>query len=115
MKLFAPLLSIRNNNPPDALGFRSRSSLAARFRSRRQGIAPAFERMEGRALPSTLTVTSPLDSGPGSLRQAIIDARDGDTIAFDDALSGQAIVLTGGELVVDEDLTIVGLGSDQLA
>jgi len=31
----------------------------------------------------TLTVTSPLDSGPGTLRQAILDAWPGNTITFD--------------------------------
>ncbi|MBN1139529.1 MAG: hypothetical protein JXM73_23335 [Anaerolineae bacterium] len=32
---------------------------------------------------TTLTVTSPLDSGPGTLRQALLDASGGDNITFD--------------------------------
>src|SRR4051812_27756706 len=59
-----------------------------------------------------LTVTSNSDSGPGSLRQAIADAADGDTITF--AITGQ-IVLSGGEFLVNKNLTIVGPGSDSLA
>src|SRR5262249_59096844 len=35
---------------------------------------PRLEALEGRDVPSTLTVTTTLDSGPGSLRQAILDA-----------------------------------------
>ncbi|MGC9334315.1 MAG: Ig-like domain-containing protein, partial [Anaerolineae bacterium] len=35
---------------------------------------------------STLTVTSPLDSGPGTLRQALLDASGGDIITFDPGL-----------------------------
>ncbi len=34
----------------------------------------------------TLTVTSPLDGGPGTLRQAILDAWPGNTITFDPAV-----------------------------
>jgi hypothetical protein len=34
------------------------------------------------ARASTITVTSTNDSGSGSLRQALVDANDGDTIAF---------------------------------
>src|SRR3989441_11849736 len=37
---------------------------------------------------ATLTVTSSADSGPGSLRQAIADARPGDTIDFDSSVTG---------------------------
>jgi hypothetical protein len=46
------------------------------------------------------TVTNTKDSGPGSLRQALVDAKDGDTIAF--AVTG-TIVLTSEGLVIDKD------------
>jgi hypothetical protein len=49
----------------------------------------------------TITVTNTNDSGPGSLRQALADANDGDTINFEPALNGQAIRLTGPELVIN--------------
>ncbi|PYK24022.1 MAG: hypothetical protein DME59_15060 [Verrucomicrobia bacterium] len=45
------------------------------------------------------------DSGPGSLRQALADASEGDTINF--AVSG-TISLTSGELVIDKSVTISG-------
>jgi len=35
---------------------------------------PALERLEDRSVPSTFTVVNTLDGGPGSLRQAILDA-----------------------------------------
>src|SRR6267143_2135181 len=64
---------------------------------------------------ATITVTNGNDSGPGSLRQALADANDGDTINFDVSLKGQTIALTSGELVIDKSITITGPGSDQLA
>jgi len=67
------------------------------------------------AQATTITVTSTNDSGPGSLRQALADAHDGDTINFDVSLKGQTIALTSDELVIDKSITITGPGSDQLA
>ena len=64
---------------------------------------------------ATLIVTSTADSGTGSLRQALADAIDGDTIQFDAALNGQAITLTTDELVIDKSITLSGPGSGQLA
>ena len=64
------------------------------------------------ARANTITVTNTNDSGPGSLRQALADANDGDTIAF--AVTG-TIRLTSGELVIDKSITITGPGSDQLS
>lgn len=60
---------------------------------------------------SALVVTTNSDSGPGSLRQAVADAADGDTITF--GITGQ-IVLSGGELLINKNLTIVGPGADNL-
>src|SRR5437868_5312835 len=64
---------------------------------------------------TTLIVTNTNDNGPGSLRQALADAVDGDTIQFDPALNGQTITLTSGELAITKNLTIAGPGADQLA
>src|SRR6266498_3148573 len=61
---------------------------------------------------ATITVTNTNDSGAGSLRQALADANDGDTITF--AVSG-TIGLTSGELLVDKDITISGPGAESLA
>jgi len=59
--------------PHEPTAMRDRRSLARR---------PRVEAMEPRRLPSTLTVDTTADAGAGSLRQAILDAAAGDTIAF---------------------------------
>lgn len=61
-----------------------------------------------------ITVTNINDSGLGSLRQALVDANDGDTINFDSSLNGQKITLTSGQLNVDKDITISGPGANYL-
>src|SRR6185369_8717993 len=61
-----------------------------------------------------ITVTNTNDSGPGSLRQALADANDGDAIDFDSALNGQTIMLTTGELAINRNMTVSGLGPDLL-
>ncbi len=64
---------------------------------------------------TTITVTNTNDSGPGSLRQALADANDGDTINFDPPLNGHTINLTSAELVIDKNITISGPGPNLLA
>jgi hypothetical protein len=59
-----------------------------------------------------ITVTNTNDSGSGSLRQALSDANDGDTINF--AVTG-TITLTSGALLVTKNLTITGPGAHQLS
>ena len=61
---------------------------------------------------ATITVTNGNDSGPGSLRQAIVDASPGDTINF--APSVTTVNLTSDELVIDKNLTITGPGANRL-
>jgi hypothetical protein len=65
------------------------------------------------ATPTT-RVTNTNDSGPGSLRQALADASNGDIIQFDPVLNGRNIGLTSGELVIDKNLTIDGPGLNLL-
>jgi hypothetical protein len=60
-------------------------------------------------LARTITVHSAADSGPGSLRQALIDAANGDTININAKLT---IHLTSGELVVGKNLMIKGPGAN---
>jgi hypothetical protein len=74
-----------------------------------------LEALEGRGLPSTLTVTNNLDSGAGSLRAEIAAANPGDTINFAPSLDNQTINLTSGQLVINKSLTIQGPGAGQLA
>lgn len=69
----------------------------------------AMARQTGAA---TITVTNTNDSGPGSLRQALAVAYDGDRIIL--AVSG-AITLTGGGLAVTKNVTISGPGANQLS
>lgn len=61
------------------------------------------------------------DNGAGSLRQALLKAREGDTIRFDIPTSDPGyragawtINLTSGQLTVDKNVTISGPGPDQL-
>jgi len=67
------------------------------------------------ALPmhaATIVVTNTNDSGPGSLRQALANANNGDTITF--AVTGD-IALTGGGLQVTKSIAISGPGADHLS
>jgi hypothetical protein len=65
------------------------------------------------ASPTTIVVTNTNDNGPGSLRQALVDANKGDTIDAT-GISG-VITLTTGELLVDKRVTINGAGADAFA
>src|SRR5262245_52558462 len=90
----------------------------ARLRKRALAARLSVERLEDRTVPSTFTVRNLADSGPGSLRQAVLDANanpGADLIAFAPAASGGTIALTGGELSVTGDLTIVGPGAHRLS
>ncbi len=62
----------------------------------------------GAVSAATLTVGNPSDSGVGSLRQAIADAMEGDTI---NVPSVGTIILSSGALVIDKSLSIVGTGA----
>jgi hypothetical protein len=61
---------------------------------------------------ATITVTNTNDSGPGSLRQALANANNGDTINF--AVTG-TISLISGELVIGKNVTIAGPGANRLS
>ena len=77
-------------------------------------LRPALMLLEGRALLATITVTSLGDSGPGTLRQAIVASSPGGTINFASSLDGGTISLTSGPLSITEDLTIQGPGAGHL-
>ncbi len=93
-----------------------RSTTQQRSNPRRRSAFPlALESLEDRTLLSVFTVLNPNDSGPGSLRDTIATAPSGSTIQFDPGLANQTIGLTSGELLLSKDLTISGLGANQLA
>ncbi len=94
---------------------RSRTSIRslrtrAQHRSAPPRIRPQLEVLEGRVVPSTLTVTNNQDNGFGSLRAAInaanSDNNSRDTIVFAPNLG--VITLTSGELIITKNLTIQG-------
>lgn len=75
---------------------------------------PRLEVLESRNMPSTLSVTNNLASGPGSLRWEVAVAQVGDTIIFAKGVTG-AISLGGVEIIIDKDLDIEGPGANKLA
>src|SRR5262249_28470036 len=70
--------------------------------------------LEGRDVPSTLTVTNNRDSGAGSLRAEIAAARSKDTIVFAPSVDGATITLTSGQLEISKNVTIQGPGAGLL-
>jgi hypothetical protein len=62
---------------------------------------PRLEALEGRDLPSTLTVTYSGDFGGASLRNEIAAAQPGDTITFAPSLDNQTIKLARGQLSIN--------------
>lgn len=80
------------------------------------------ETLEDRRMMAVVTVDTELDIVDASdertsLREAVI-ATNGmagpDEITFSADLTGKTILLTQGELLVEDDLTVTGLGADQL-
>jgi len=66
---------------------------------------------------TTFNVTNNADSGPGSLRQAILDANanpGADTITFAATVTGTITLTTGQLPTTTEDLTITGPGTSSL-
>ena len=59
---------------------------------------------KGNRPATTITVTNGNDSGAGSLRQALAQANDGDTINFDPSVN--LVMLTTAELVITKSITI---------
>ena len=85
-------------------------------------VRPGLEALDARVVPTTLTVTSNLGFGPGTLRDEIGQAQSGDTIEFAPNL-GQTIQLLNGqtafggpiELLITQNVTIQGPGAGLLA
>src|SRR5262249_26521891 len=78
-------------------------------RPQRHPLVPRLEALECRTLPSTFTVLTCFDDGPGSLRQAIRAANVNpgpDVIRFAPATRDGTITLNTGQLTITDDLTI---------
>ena len=85
-------------------------------RFRRRSAIFRLERLEDRTVLSTFLVSNLADSGPDSLRRAILDANansGADVITFAPGLHG-TITLTSGELQITNDLDIEGPGANKL-
>src|SRR4051794_35238282 len=83
---------------------------------RRPSLAPLLQRLEERAIPATITVTSPADSGPGTLREAILQAEmtpDRDTITFAPSVRG-TITLDGALPDLTGPIDLEGPGASAL-
>lgn len=85
---------------------------------KRPALRIAVEALECRQMLTNFIVTTALDDSTAdsvlSLREAITAANitaGADTITFDSSLTGQRLLLTQGQLVISDPLTITGLGA----
>src|SRR5688572_6474763 len=75
-----------------------------------------LERLEERETPATFTVTSFNDAGPGTLRQALLDANA--LVGLDDVVFGQGltgtIVLNTGQINISDSVNLRGPGANAM-
>jgi parallel beta-helix repeat protein len=74
-------------------------------------VRPRLEALEGRWAPAVLTVTTAADSGPGSLRQALLDANAApglDTVNFGIGSGAQTIALSSPLPAVTDSVILDG-------
>src|SRR5262245_22434363 len=88
-------------------------SRKARVRRNDKRFTPRCERLEDRTLPSTFIVTTTADTGPGSLRQAILNSNAApgqtNTITFNIAPSGtQTITVESFLPIISNPVVIDG-------
>ncbi len=63
------------------------------------------------ACASNQIVTNNIDSGSNSLRNLISTTCAGDTLYISPTLSGMTLALTGGQIIIDKDITIINQGT----
>jgi hypothetical protein len=96
-------------------GFAGHQRAALGSPRRQTTFQPQLEVLEGRDVPSTLTVTTLSDNGGGAtLRNESAIAQNGDRIVFANGLTG-TIQLNQGELSINKNLDIEGPGAKNLA
>jgi hypothetical protein len=95
-------MSAGYENTPERTPLATTATPARRLRPRLLAVAitQAVALYAARTSAATLTVTSNADAGPGTLREAIASAADGDVITFGPALNG-ATIATNSELSID--------------
>jgi hypothetical protein len=103
-----PMSPVRLRRRALPVAFGALSALAAACSDPSAPLAPRIGGTAHPVMGVTYFVTNTDDAGPGSLREAIITAADGDMIRFAPAIAGQTIELSTGAIVVDKPLTIEG-------
>jgi hypothetical protein len=104
-----PFLSIAHES-------RDRRKYITHRSRRRRAIILRPEVLENRTVLSSYTVLNELDSGPGSLRQAVLDANSaGGSNSISFSASVKKITLTAGELTISNNLEIAGPGANRLS
>jgi hypothetical protein len=93
------------------LNGKSAQKAGKRYRGRR--VPLRLEQLEDRCIPATLAVVNADDNvaEAHTLRWAVANAVSGDTILIAPDLKNTPIVLTQGELVLNQDVTIKGAGN----
>ena len=77
------------------------------------GVGLGLLEIYGNVHAPTIIVTSTLEDGPGTLRQALLDVQDGGVIEFDPALYGTTLLQNSGH-VIDKNIVLRGPGPNQL-
>ncbi|MFO0954162.1 MAG: hypothetical protein U0835_24005 [Isosphaeraceae bacterium] len=80
----------------------------------RRRYLPGLDALETREVLSTLVVMNTNASGPGSLRQLVQTAANGDVVTFDPGLNGKTIKSNSGSIAVLKNVQILGPGKDLL-
>src|SRR5437868_14094776 len=113
MRLHSWIDKLLKRTPRSALGKGGHRRAAPR---RQHSVKLWLETLEDRLAPANIVVLNNHDAGAGSLRQAIMDSAAGGSISFASSLAGAIITLTkvSGPLGIFRNLTINGLGADQL-
>ena len=104
----SPMSPVRPRRRTLPVAFAFLTALAAACSDPSAPVGPRVGATVHRDVAAVWLVTNTDDDGPGSLRQTIAIAADGDVIRFAPAIAGQTIVLTSDRLFLNKSLTIEG-------